>query len=93
MNDILTNSNLISLGNCLSSTIPTDLLKSMNVTDFMSFYPNAGVTFQPDSSQSNEVSAKLTSASADVEKEEFVFTTASSLAIFYPSYSSLNAVI
>lgn len=92
-NEILTYSNLMSLGNCLSSTLPLDLLKSMNETDFMSFYPNAGVSFQPDESQTKEVSDKLTAASANVDKKEFVFTTASSLAVFYPSFASLKAVI
>ena len=64
----------------------------MNETDFMSFYPNAAISFQPDRSQSKEVAAKLTAASADkVDKDEFVFETASSLAAYYPSFSSLNA--
>ena len=90
---MLTYANLLSLGNCFASSVPVSFLKKISTSDFMNFYTNVGKTMQPNPTEATEISTKLTQASADVNKEEFVFTTASSLAVFYPSFASLNAVI
>lgn len=92
-NEVLTYSNLLSLGTCFAATIPPSLLSTLNSTEFLNYYPtNAGKQFQPDATEITTVKSKITEAGSSYDQEEYVFQTLNDLAVFYPSYSSLNSV-
>lgn len=92
-NKIMTYSNLLALGPCFASALPTTYLNTMSAADFLNYYTNVGKAFQPDSEETADIVTKLTTLSASqASKEEFFFTTLKDLAVFYPSFQTLNSV-
>jgi len=66
----------------------------VNETDFINYYPNIALTFQPDSNETKSTIAKI-SALADQQTEEtianFVFSDLKNLGLYYSKFLDLNA--
>jgi len=93
-NQVMTYGNLLSLGPCFTSALPVNYLKTMSPSDFLSYFTNLGMALQPDSEETANIVEKLTSLKSEQKsQEDFVFSTLKDLAIFYPSFASLNSVL
>ncbi len=64
----------------------------MNETDFLSYFPNVGRTFQPDSNETTSITNKLSLlARQQTSVEDFVLLSLGDLGLFYANISGLNA--
>ena len=91
-NNVLTFSDLLTLGKCFGTVLPLDTFKAINEADFLSFYANVDKTFQPDSSETEVVASKIKLlASLQTSQETFVLKL-NNLAMYYSSFALLNVV-
>jgi hypothetical protein len=83
----------MSLGTCFASALPDDYFENLKGSDFLNYFPNVGISFQPNENQTNSLVSKINSlAVSQSSQENYVFSTLNDLALYYSSFSSLNIV-
>lgn len=86
-------SNLLALGKCFATVLPLDKFLGMDATDFLNYFPNIGRVYQPDTTETSDVIAKINAlTSSQSSQETFVFTTLKDLAMYYSNLSNLSSV-
>lgn len=78
---------------CFVTALPDSYFQNLNQADFVNYFVNSGKSFQPNSNQLTNSFSMISLASTNQSSQEnFVFSTLNNLALYYSSFSSLNAV-